>query len=218
MKGSAVVISGTRVFIYNFLFLFFFDRITHAHVYFGCTTESESRRYYVPTCVVLFVLGGINVYEKRHSCNDSAREKKDKAFVEASGTDRRQTNGRNIIRRSSERRIYRSRSNGWRGCDSNPLSLGLTPSPLSSLHLQSTPSPFSPTLRFHRNSPPHCCSNVLSVPLYLTFAIFLNSRKIIIRRRPTSTTIKRDLFVLFSTRDKILNRKSARVRWGRHFC
>jgi len=47
------------------------------------------------------------------------RKKEDKVFVEASG--------RNIIRCSSERRIYQSRSNGWRGCDSNPLSLGLTP-------------------------------------------------------------------------------------------
>lgn len=100
----------------------------------------SSHRRYISTFVVLLVLSGISVYEKRHSCNDSAGGKKDKASVEASGTDRRQTNGWNIIRRSSERRIYRSRSNGWRGCDSNPLSLGLTPSPLSSL-LASAPFP-----------------------------------------------------------------------------
>lgn len=51
----------------------------------------------------------IGVLKKHHLYNDSAtkRKKKDKVFVEASvrETDRRQTNGRNIIRCSSERRI-----------------------------------------------------------------------------------------------------------------
>lgn len=112
--------------------------------------SSLTRSCCFSTFVGLLVLGGIGVYEKRHSCNDSAVEKKDKASAEASGTDRRQTNGRNIIRRSSERRIYRSRSNGWRGCDSNPLSLGLTPSPLPSLLTSpsSAPSPFCSDLTF----------------------------------------------------------------------
>lgn len=115
--------------------------------------------------------------------------------------------GRSIIRRSSERRIYRSRSNGWRGCDSNPLSLGLTPSPLSSLPRRVPPPPFAPTLRFHRNSPPHCCSNVLSDPLYLTFPIFLNSRKIIIRRVPHRLRLSVTFLSLFffSARDEISN-------------
>lgn len=46
--------------------------------------------------------------------------------------------------------------------------------------LLSTNAPFATALHFHRNSSPHCCSNVLNVLLYLTFAIFLNSQKIII--------------------------------------
>lgn len=177
--------------------------------------SSLTLRYYISTFVVLLVLGGISVYEKRHSCNDSAVGKKDKASAEASGTDRRQTNERNIIRRSSERRIYRSRSNGWRGCDSNPLSLGLTPPPLSSLPLppSATSPSFAPTLRFHRNSPPHCCSNVLSVPLYLTFAIFLNSRKIIIRRARHRLRLSVTSLPFFP--GKISNRKLTSVRWRR---
>lgn len=87
-----------------------------------------------------FRSGLLNIvaYEKRFLCNDFAttqRKRVIKRSLKHQKTDRSQTNRRNIIRCSSECRIYRSRSNGWRGCDSNPLSLGLTLPPRAALVL-----------------------------------------------------------------------------------
>lgn len=160
----------------------------------------------------------IVAYEKRFLCSDFAtmqRKRVIKRSLKHQKTDRSQTNRRNIIRCSSECRIYRSRSNGWRGCDSNPLSLGLTLPPRCSRSLLPLEYPLYFDLTFSPQFAPSLLLKRLKRLAVPDVRNLLELSENYNTRNPTPITIRRGFFFFLLRKMKF--RWKYEIKWDCHF-